>query len=848
MKKGGDWVARFETHSHSWFSNIRIIDAINSPKDLIKTAAALGYSGIALTDHEAMCGAVEWLQSEQELKKKGIIPKNFKCALGNEIYLVDERKMKQSYYHYILIAKDTIGFRQLCELSSQSWYYSYFDRGLERVPTLKSELEELVLKNPGHLVSTTACLGGETAALVNELLSAEHSHDDDRIFSARAAIEDWVAWNRKLFGDDFYFEIAPSKSSDQIRFNKKIRSIARLFGIKLVCGSDAHYLRKEDRYVHKAYLNSKEGEREVDSFYSYAHLMDDTEAFENLSGVYSQKEFETICQNSLEIMGKIGVYEIEHNPIIPQVPVKHFDKLDILPDFPVLRQLFLSDNEQERYWVNRCVDALKEKQLYNDKYLTRLQVEADIIKTVGEKLENCLFAYFNSFQSFIDTFWECGSIVGPGRGSSVCFLSNYLLGITQLDPVEWDLAEWRFLNKDRLELPDIDCDLSPSKRGVIFKKLRERFGETNLLQVATFGTEGSRSACLAAARGYRNKEYPEGIDVDAAQYIASLIPSERGNLWSIHDMLYGNEENGREPNKQFIEECKKYPGYVEIVEKIEGCVNKRSQHASGVIIYNQPPWATGALMKSPNGDLTTQFSLHNAEFLGDTKFDFLVTDITDKITNTILLLQSDGYFSKDTNLRTIYNQYLHPAVLDLKDNRLWDALADGAVTDVFQFNTDVGLQGVMSVRPKTPIEMMMTNALIRLTAEKGKERPIDRYIRMKNNIQEWYDECRNRGLSEEEIHALEPFYLRVSGVPTTQESLMRLSMAEGLSHFTLAEANAIRKVCSKKQITEIPIWKEKFISQCPNSNLGEYVWETAIEPQMSYAFAEPVRGANKFYR
>lgn len=223
----------------------------------------------------------------------------------------------------------------------------------------------------------------------------------------------------------------------------------------------------------------------------------------------------------------------------------------------------------------------------------------------------------------------------------------------------------------------------------------------------------------------------------------------------------------------------------------------------------------------------------------DTKFDFLVTEITDKLVNAVLLLQQDGYFKKEDSLRTIYNNYLHPSKIDLKDARLWDALAAGAVTDVFQFNTDVGLQGVMSVKPRNPIEMMMTNALIRLTAEKGKERPMDRYIRMKNNIQEWYDECRERGLSEEEIKILEPYYLRVSGTPTTQESLMLLCMEPKLAHFTLGESNKARKICAKKKLSEIPALHEKFVSQCPNENLGEYVWETAILPQMSYAFAEP---------
>lgn len=223
-----------------------------------------------------------------------------------------------------------------------------------------------------------------------------------------------------------------------------------------------------------------------------------------------------------------------------------------------------------------------------------------------------------------------------------------------------------------------------------------------------------------------------------------------------------------------------------------------------------------------------------------------MTEITNKLVNAIQLLQRDNLLPKNQSLREVYNNYLHPSKLNVQDTRLWDALAAGSVTDVFQFNTDVGLQGVMSVKPRTPLDMMMTNALIRLTGEKGKERPMDRYIRMKNNIQEWYDECKSRHLSEEEIHILEPYYVPMYGTPTTQEKLMQLCMEPKLAHFTLGEANIARKVCAKKQLSKIPEIQEKFISQCPNRNLGEYVWETAILPQMSYAFAEPCRGAYTF--
>ena len=163
---------RFETHSHSHFSNIRLIDSINKPKDMILTAYKLGYGGIALTDHEALCGHIEWLELEKELKSKGEIPQDFKCALGNEIYLTDTREPKQKYWHFILIAKNTAGHRALRELSSQAWLNSYTDRRLERVPTLKTELAAIVKKYPNSLVADTACLGSEFDGLVLQLVDA----------------------------------------------------------------------------------------------------------------------------------------------------------------------------------------------------------------------------------------------------------------------------------------------------------------------------------------------------------------------------------------------------------------------------------------------------------------------------------------------------------------------------------------------------------------------------------------------------------------------------------------------------------------------------------------------------
>ena len=842
-KENINLIPRFDDHSHSMFSNFRLIDSINRPKDMILKAHELGMKGIALTDHETVAGHVEWLNCEKDLKKAGKIPEDFKCACGNEIYLVDSRENIERYWHYILIAKNTEGHRALRELSSIAWYNGFSSRGLMRVPTQKCELEAIVKKYPNTLIATTACLGGELPHFVAELIKAENNNSENEIYMWKSKIDEFMRWNVDLFGKDFYVEVAAAASKDQIKFNKRVLSIAAAYDVKIVIGSDAHYLTEKERPVHKAYLNSKDGEREVDDFYTYSHMMDNAEAFANLeeSG-YDFARFIELCNNSMEIYNKIETYDIFRQPIIPRVDVKDYDKnipIEINEAYPILYTLFTSDNIQERYWANECYNALVTKNLLNATYLNALETEARVIKTVGGKLGNCLFEYFNTFQHMINLFWEQGSIVGPGRGSAVCFLSNYLLGITQLDPLQWGLKYWRFLNEERVELPDIDIDLTPSKRGRVFEALRKERSELNVIQVCTYGTEGTRSAIAAACRGYRSEIWPDGIDVEISQYLSSLIPQERGFLWSIHDAVYGNPDKERQPIMALVNELNKYPGLLDIIESIDGLVNKRGQHASGVILYNESPFDTDAIMRSPNGDLTTQYSLHEAEELGDVKYDFLVTEICDKLTIAITLLQRDGLIEPDLSLRQVYNKYLHPDVLDLKNQRLWDALSNGEVLDVFQFSTGVGLATAKQVKPQNPTDMLNANALMRLMGEKGEERPLDRYCRLKEDMRQWYWECEDAGLTDDQIKTLEPYYLPNCGVPSSQEDMMEICMDSKIANFSLSEANATRKIVAKKKIDQIPALHEKFVNACPSIKFGEYVWKTTMGPQMGYSFAKP---------
>lgn len=780
------------------------------------------------------------MELEQELKEKGVISSNFKCALGNEIYLTNTREPKQKYWHFLLIAKNTEGHRALRELSSKAWLNSYTDRRMERCPTLKSELIEIVKKYPNSLVADTACLGSEFDAYVLNLVEAEKKEDEEEILKWKIKIRDFLGFCLDLFKDDFYIEIAPGVSKDQKIFNKRVKKIAQYYKIKMVMGTDAHYPSSEFREIHKAFLNSKDGEREVDSFYHDAHLMDDEEAFENVKDIFTKEEFQELCNNSLEIMNKIEGYELFHSPIIPEVRVFPPEPKENknLASYPTLSNLVISKNSQEREWINQCLVSLKEKKIDDAAHYERLELEASILSYISEKLGNCLYSYFNTFRHYIDLFWECGSIVGPGRGSAGSFLSNYLLGITQLDPIEWGLPYFRFLNKDRAELPDIDLDLAPSKRPLVLKKIREERGELNVAQVATFGTTSSKSAIGTACRGYRSKDCPKGIDVDVATYLSSLVPVERGLVWSLSECFEGNEEKNRKPVRELVSQFEKYPGLKEIALGIENLVVRRGQHASGVILYNNSPFETTALMRSPNGDITTQYDLHRAERAGDVKFDFLVTDICDKLAVAINLLKENGYFQGLNSLREIYNKYLHPQVIDIKNSRLWEALENGEVQDVFQFNTAIGIQTAQAIKPHNPAEMTSANALMRLVAPEGDERPFDRYVRFKKDISLWYKEMDAFGLTKEEQKILEPYYKRDYGVPASQEQLMLMVMDPKISHFTLAESNQCRKVLAKKKVKEIPIIQEKFLSQCPSKKLGEYAWKTMMKPQMSYSFSE----------
>lgn len=427
-------------------SNLRLVDSTIKPRELVDRAIELGLAGIAITDHESLGCHVELDRIQEEYKDK--YP-NFKIVRGNEIYLTDTRDSGQYYYHFVLLALDAIGHKMLRELSSQAWINSYFDRGMERVPTLKSELQEKIAKyGQGHLHGSCACLAGEVNHNLNLMIQAEQIGNAHAVEECHSNIVNFVLWCKQLFGQGFFtLEVAPGRGEEQSAVNSRMSALSKAFDVPIVLGDDAHFLRKEDRYIHKAFLNSKDGEREVDSFYEYAYLQSDEEVRQNLEG--TGLDFDELCRNSLDILDKCQYYTLHRLQQVPQIEVPDYPKdkeqyhFYDSEKYPTLDYLRHSDNPQERYWIHYCQEQLEKKELNTKTYLARLEEEADINKVVGDKLGTCMFAYPIFLQHYINLFWECGSTVGAGRGSSCAGLSHWLLGVTQLDPIVNDLPYWR---------------------------------------------------------------------------------------------------------------------------------------------------------------------------------------------------------------------------------------------------------------------------------------------------------------------------------------------------------------------------------------------------------------------
>ena len=293
------------------------------------------------------------------------------------------------------------------------------------------------------------------------------------------------------------------------------------------------------------------------------------------------------------------------------------------------------------------------------------------------------------------------------------------------------------------------------------------------------------------------------------QALAAIVPSHRGHTYTLSECLNGDEEKGFEPVKDFEDKFKAYPGLFEAVKKIEGLPTNASIHASALYVFNDGYLPQNSLMRAPNGTKITAFSMHDSDDMGALKMDVLRTDAQSKIAKCLDLLLKDKQIEWKGSLRKTYNAYLHPDVLEYNNPEMWKRMSDGSIPNLFQMDSPVGAVSMKKAKPENVTQLAEINSIMRLQAESG-EQPIDRYVRFRNDINQWYLEMVDADLNQHEIEILEKYLLKSYGVSGSQEILMQLLMEPEISGFTLGAANNARKIIAKKKIDKIAQLKEDF--------------------------------------
>lgn len=602
-------------HNHTDYSNFRLRDSINRIEDLIDYAIELDHKGIAFTEHETIANAIDIENYYKKVKEKH---PDFKVIRGNEIYLVRDGLTTENfdrtidkYYHFILLAKDAIGHRQIRELSTRAWMRSYTQNRMVRVPTYYQDIIDIIGSEPGHVIGSTACLGG---AIPSQLLRWRLL-GNDRIYESCI---NWCKNMIEIFGEgNFYLEMQPSFNKDQIFVNKELIKISEKLNIPYIITCDAHYLKKEDAPIHEAFLNAQDGEREVKEFYATTYLMSDQEIRDYMTESLGVEVIEKAYKNIQEILDKCEDYTLKKPLVIPRLTWKTPEKevTTLVEEFwckkiPNLDKFLNSDYKEDRLLALNIINKVcSDTELQDEATCQEIGACLEDTWISSEKNNARWSAYFLNLQKIVDTCWDAGSLVGCGRGSGVGFILLYILGITQINPLKEKTAtyRWRFLNPDRVSVLDVDVDIESTRREQVLTKLREVYGEDRVANVLTLGTEQSKSAIQTAARGL-------GIDVDVARYLSSMIESDRGKTRTLKQTFYGDPENDMRPNKQFVYEMtNNYPELWKVAQKIEGLICRTGIHAGGIIFVDEPFTNSTALARAPDGTIITQFDLHKCE-------------------------------------------------------------------------------------------------------------------------------------------------------------------------------------------------------------------------------------------
>ena len=831
-------------HNHTCYSNFRLKDSTNTVSGLIQTAINLNHKVIAFTEHETIA---EFIEVEEEAEK---VKDQLKVIRGNEIYLTRTGMTKENYdgkkdgfWHFILLAKDAIGNQQLRELSTRAWLRSWKRGRMRRVPTYYKDLEDVVKTNKGHVIGSTACLGGYLDVL---LMRQAQTPDTEARKDFDIEIKNWLDMMRNIFADgDFYLELQPSNTDEQIYCNKKLIELGKKYNIPCIITTDSHYARPENRNAHRAFLKSQDGDREVDEFYSGTYMMDDKEVHDYLDYL-NEEDIQKIYQNIIEIANKCENYSLKKPLKIPELDWVQ-PKIDDVKlrellvfyrrDIPELWEFAHSKFKSDKLLAALILERLDEhKEWQNKKYYDEINACLEDTRISSEVNNVHWSAYYLNMMKIVDGIWAAGSLEGPGRGSAAGFLLLYILGIIQVDPIRETspLFRWRFINPERVSVMDIDIDCERGRRQAVLNKFRELYGEDRVANVLTLRTETSKSAIQSACRGL-------GVNSDEAAYLSGMIEADRGQQRTLHQTFYGDEKKGIKPNKQFVNEMThNYPEVWEIAQQIEGLISGYGQHAGGVIFVDESFMNTTALMRAPNGEIMIQFDLHKAEECGLIKYDILSIDALDKIHNTIDLLCEYGYVKKKSTLKETYESVIGVYNLERDDPKMWELLWNHKINSMFQMEKQSGIQGIDMIHPKSVDELAILNSVIRLMPQKkGDVTPLEKWKNYRQDITLWYDEMMNNGLSDKEMNWLKNSPFLTDGLCITQEDLMSLTMAPELGGNPLSFADKARKVIGKKQMDKVDDLHKEFIDNAINSGcsstLANYVWNYLFSIQMGYS-------------
>lgn len=819
-------------HNHIDFSNFRLRDSINTIESLVDRAIELNQKCVAITDHETIASHIKAEEYYEKIKEKN---PEFKLIRGNEIYLCrnglnkhNYKKGEDKFYHFILLAKDAIGHKQIREISTRAWSHSFKTGKMIRVPTYYQDLFDILKENKGHIIGSTACLGG---VIPTQLLKYKENPNEELYDK----IINWCLQMEDLFGKgNFFLEMQPSNNEEQIYVNQQLIKISQNTNIPFIITTDSHYLKKEDRKIHKAFLNAQEGDREVDDFYSTTYLMDTKEIIEymlksiSLENIYIafqniQKIYDMCIDYSLKKDMRIPYLSLQNEEIIIQENLYNKYKKHI----PMLSNFYNSSykSDKDLLWILlQSID--KDKYVQTPEAFKEINVCLNSVWISSDEKKRWS-AYLLNVRNFVKIIWNV-SLVGPSRGSGGGFILLYLLGITQINPMRENtkLFHWRFLNPARVSPLDIDIDIEANKRELVYKSFQDVYGKDRVSKVLTIRTEKPRSAILTAARGL-------GIDVDIAQSISSLVEKERGIDRTLSEMYYGDEEKGIKPSQAFISEMNRYPELWETAQRIENLICGYGSHAGGVFFVDEPFTETTALMKTANNDVITQFDLHDSEKVSLIKIDLLSIEALDRIRVCLDLLVEYNIIKKGTDLRETYENTIGIYNLERDDPKMWEMCWNHEVMNLFQMEQQSGIQGIALTKPTSVDDLATINSVMRLmSTEKGAEQPLEKYARFKSNINYWYQEMKEYGLTEDEMELLKPVLNVSYGICNTQEQFMQLVQIPECGGFDLVWSDKLRKSIAKKNPKEyekltteyFSIIKEKKLSY----NLCNYVWNVLI--------------------